>query len=346
VGFPLTDRWLGEGPRFRIIDEASIALIREQVRLEGHALGLSKTVTGAAVNVASELGHNQLAHARGGEMAVRRIGRASVAGLEVIAADRGPGIASPNEALEGAVKTPKSARASKSLGVGLQAVLELSDETDFDIRLGEGTCVWARKFAERPPYPRRQVGVYGRPCPEEDTSGDDGLFLRRDASLLLAIADGLGHGAPAREASEAAMEALVAAAGDPPEHILMRCHSALGSTRGAVMSIVRVAEPGNVATMGCAGNTSVHIYGIGPARRFSGPSFILGARGRAPKPFLEERSLEPSDAVVLFTDGLSTKTDLEGELDLILRKHPVRIAEELVKRFGRSNDDALVLVAR
>jgi anti-sigma regulatory factor (Ser/Thr protein kinase)/serine/threonine protein phosphatase PrpC len=346
VSLLLTDRWLGTGPRLRIIDDASVALVREHVRQEGRALGLSKTVAGAAVNVASELGYNQLAHARGGEIAVRRIRRANVEGLEIIAADRGPGIGSPSEALDGRTRTSEAIRATKSLGVGLQAVLELSDEVDFDIRLGEGTCVWARKFAERPPWARRQVGVYGRPCPEEVTSGDDGLFLRRDEDLLLVIADGLGHGVPAREASEMAMEAVVSAPDGPPDHLLARCHAALGKTRGAVMSIARIAEPGDVAAIGCAGNTSVHIYGIGATRRFSGPSFVLGAPGRTPKTLAEEKSLAASDAMVLFTDGLNTKTDLEGELDLILRKHPIRIAEELVKRFGRGNDDALVLVAR
>jgi anti-sigma regulatory factor (Ser/Thr protein kinase) len=342
----LLDRWLGESPRIRVIDEASVALVREQVRREAQALSLSKAVTGAAVNLASELGHNQLAHARGGEMTIRRIERAGLAGLEVIAGDRGPGIASPTEALEGTSRTVQGAHKRPGLGVGLQAVLELADETDFDVRIGEGTCIWARKFAERSFRRRRQVGIYGRPYPEEETSGDDGVFLRRDDTLLLAIADGLGHGPPAREASQAAIEAVGSSADDPPEEILMRCHQALGRTRGAVMSVVRISEPGEVAAIGCAGNTSVHVYGRSDARRFSGPSFVLGAPGRPPRVSREARTLAVDDVVVLFTDGLTTKTDLTGELDLLLRRHPIRIAEELVRRFGRSNDDALALVAR
>jgi anti-sigma regulatory factor (Ser/Thr protein kinase) len=346
AGTRLMDRWLGESSRIRVVDEASVALVREEVRRQGRALGLPNATTGAAVNVASELGYNQLAHARSGEMTIRRIERERVVGLEVVAADRGPGMASPIKALKGGARTFETARTGASLGVGLQAVLELSDETDFDVRMGEGTCVWARKFATSVPHRRAQIGVYGRPCPEETMSGDDALFLRREDELLLAIADGLGHGTPAREASETAMEAVASSSDDSPDRMLMRCHEALGQTRGAVMSVVCIHERHRVAAVGCAGNTSVHVYGTGAARRFSGASFVLGAPGRAPKILYEEHPLAPHDAVVLFTDGLTTKTDLQGELDLVLREHPIGIAEELVRRFARPNDDALVLVAR
>jgi predicted ATP-dependent Lon-type protease len=47
----------------------------------------------------------------------------------------------------------------------------------------------------------------------------------------------------------------------------------------------------------------------------------------------------------MFSDGLTTRVDLAAELQL-LRRHPVVIAEHLLEHFGRSNDDALVLVAR
>jgi anti-sigma regulatory factor (Ser/Thr protein kinase)/serine/threonine protein phosphatase PrpC len=343
MGTILIARWLGQEARLRVIDESSVAVVREKVRDEGRALGLPDTATAALVNVASELGHNQIAHAGGGEMAIRRIERANIPGLEVIAADCGPGMASPTDALQGVSRSGGGSK--KGLGVGVHAVVELSDETDFDIRIGEGTCVWARKFAQAVPR-RRQIGIYGRACPNEDVSGDDGTFLRGDDSLVLTIADGLGHGALAREAAALATETLASRGADPVDQALLRCHDALRETRGAVMAVAKIREPGNVAVVGCVGNVSVHVYGVGAARRFAGPSFVLGAAGRTPKVFLEEQMLAPSDAVVLFTDGLTTKTDLEGELDLVLREHPIRIAHRLLERFGRENDDALVLVAR
>ena len=48
--------------------------------------------------------------------------------------------------------------------------LPAADEVDIDVRLGEGTCVWARKFAS--PVPKaREVAIFGRPCEGEAVSG-------------------------------------------------------------------------------------------------------------------------------------------------------------------------------
>ncbi len=162
----------------------------------------------------------------------------------------------------------------------------------------------------------------------------------------MAVADGLGHGAPARQASTRAIDVLAQAGGAPLDRALLQCHAALAGTRGAVVSAVRIDEPGGGAEVACVGNVSVHVYGIGASRRFSGPSFVLGAAGRTPRVTLEPMPLGARDVVAVFSDGLSTRTDIEGELDLLLREHPVAIAHQLVERFGRANDDALVLVVR
>src|SRR6185503_17311143 len=97
---------------------------------------------------ASELAHNQLAHAMRGHIALRAVDRAGVPGLEVIAADAGPGIADPARALRG------EPRRAGSLGVGLSAAQRLSHEMDLDVRGGEGTCVRLRRFAA--PVARRE----------------------------------------------------------------------------------------------------------------------------------------------------------------------------------------------
>ncbi len=339
----LIERWLFDDAAIRVIDEASVSVVRQRVRADAHELGLSEQVTGCLVNVASELGHNQLVHAGGGWMLVRPLRRTEVPGLEVVAADSGSGIFDPREAFRGRPATDPG-RPRTSLGTGLAAVHELADETDFDIRIGEGTCVWARKFAE--PLPRRrQVGVYGRACPGETISGDDGAFARIDGGLLVGVADGLGHGPLARDASAPAIESLRQHAHDGPLRILERCHETIQGTRGAVMAAAKLDEPGESVTVASVGNVAVHAYGPETSRRAAGSSFVLGSPGVLRKPLQETFPLGRRDALVLFTDGLSSRTDIEGELD-ILWEHPVVIAQHLVERFSRDNDDALVLVVR
>ena len=338
----LIEEWLGDSERIDVLDEASVSAVREEVRHAGARLGLSNTVVGALVNVASELGHNQLAHARRGSVVVRAIARDGVPGLEIVAADCGEGIADPVTALRGA--PPATSRPGASLGVGLAAVLELADEVDFDIRLHEGTCIWARKFAAAVPR-RREVGIYGRPFPGELVSGDHGAFVREGDSLLVGIADGLGHGPQARAASTPAIDTLRERRNLSVDRVLEECHLNIAGTRGAVMAVARIPEPGETVETSCVGNVSAHLYGLDRSRRIMGPSFVLGSPGRIRKPSREDFSLSARDVVALFSDGLTTRTDLEGDLAL-LREHPIVIAQELVRRFGRDNDDVLVLVAR
>ncbi len=342
----LTMEELEEDEPISILDDASVALVRQRVRARGEACGLDAIATGKLVNIASELSHNQLAHAVRGTVVVREISRAGVPGLEVIAVDEGPGIADPTRALLQGPRVPKTSDGpgKKSLGIGLAAVLELADEVDFDVRMGAGTCVLARKFGDAVPR-RRQLGIYARPYPGERVNGDDACFVRADDALLVGVADGLGHGPSAREAAVGATNTLRAHPELSPLEILERGHAALRATRGAVMAVARVLETTNELETACVGNVSTHVYGPQVARRFIGSSFVLGAAGMVRRVQVDRCDLGVRDALVLFTDGLTTRVDLEGELDL-LREHPIIIAHQLFTRFGREHDDALVLVAR
>ena len=111
------------------------------------------------------------------------------------------------------------------------------------------------------------------------------------------------------------------------------------------MSVARILESADRVETSCAGNVSLHVYGPGGAARSSGPSVVLGMPGPTRKPSREDLPLGARDVLLLFSDGLTTRTSLEGEFD-ILREHPIAIAYELVRRFERDNDDVLVLVAR
>jgi anti-sigma regulatory factor (Ser/Thr protein kinase) len=338
----LIDEWLGQGDRISMLDEASVALVRERVREIGAAQRLPDARAAALVSAASELGHNQLRHARAGEVVVRAIERDGVAGVEVVAADLGDGLLDPSAALKGEPRVPTSAQDRPSLGVGLPAALELADETDFDVRVGSGTCVWARKFAGEFRR-RRQVGIYGRPCPGELISGDHAAFVRSETDLLVALADGLGHGPAAWDAAAPGLSAVRAVSDQALDRILEHAHAALAGTRGAVMALARLPEPGEAVQTASVGNVSVQVYGTQKSWGNAGTSFVLGTPGQMRKPIQVDHAIEPRDVLVLFSDGVTIRVDLEPDL---LFEHPVVIAHQLVQRFGRNNDDALVLVAR
>jgi anti-sigma regulatory factor (Ser/Thr protein kinase) len=328
--------WTGEAESIPVIDEASVALVRERVRQEGARVGLGEVPTAELVNAASELAHNQLAHAEMGVVVVRVAQRGEDRGLEVVAADRGDGIADVARALEGRPSSPAS------LGVGLAAVCELADEVDIDVRIGEGTCVWARKFALDAPR-RACVGVFGRCFPGETWSGDDAAFVRSEGGLLVGVVDGLGHGENARDASIRAARLVAANRDATPEALIAECDRRLAHTRGAVMAAARVDAAGGGLTIAGVGNIGAHIYGSTPSWRFGGSSFVLGTPGGARRVAVESHPLQPRDVLVLFSDGIRSKIDLTGDYDL-LREHPAVIAQRIVERFARDDDDVLVMV--
>src|SRR3989442_1880853 len=84
-------------------------------------------------------------------------------------------------------------------------------------------------------------GVASLALPGEAESGDRHLVKPVGTGVLVAVVDGLGHGAEAAAAAQAAVAALERHATESPVPLVERCHRALQGTRGVVMS---VAVPG------------------------------------------------------------------------------------------------------
>ncbi len=336
--------WMAGADALPTIDEASASAAREAVRAAGAALGLDRILVESVAVAASELVHNHLRHARRGQFAVSPIARGGVPGLEIVAADLGPGIEAPGAALEGA---PLAGPAS--LGVGLAGARRMTHELDLDVRWGEGTCVRARAFAAPVPR-RREVAVLGRALAGEPVSGDHAVFLRdREGELLLAVIDGIGHGPLAQLASAEAAAALFAQLGASATAsavaLLDGCDAALAGTRGAVMAVARLDEETSALEHASAGNVTSRIEGFGRTTTLATRASTLGTRGRKPRPAAESAHLAPGEALIVFTDGLTSRASLMGAPDL-LREHPIVIAEHLMATYARGSDDALVLVAR
>jgi anti-sigma regulatory factor (Ser/Thr protein kinase) len=336
MGALLTPDLTGGEPPIAVVDEAAVSLVRQAVRARGLEIGMEQTRTESLVAAASELGHNQVKHARGGEMLVRTIERAGVRGVEVLAGDAGPGIADPIAALRGQVT------GSGGLGLGLSAAHRLADELDVDVRWGSGTTIAARKFAS--PLPRSEVAVLARACQGEAVIGDDALFVRRGDGLLLAVADGLGHGESAHEASHLAIAALRGSSSTSPRELLEVCQEALARTRGAVIAVVFVADDGSELVHAGVGNIGCHLYCNRSSLRFASASGFVGRPGHRGRIREERAQLGGRHVVLMHSDGLPSRVDLSEEAAL-LREPPLVIAHRLIADHGRPDDDALVLVA-
>jgi anti-sigma regulatory factor (Ser/Thr protein kinase) len=323
-----------------IYDEASVSSARERVRATGSDIGLSKNLVETVALIASELTHNQLAYARQGYLQVKGITRNGVSGLEVRAADLGPGILHPAQALADNIPT------SKSLGAGLSGVGRLADEMEIDNRLSEGTLVIARKF-ETPAFgPNPVFSIMGRPFPNEPISGDDAVWITDESGFTAAVVDGLGHGPEARQASNRAIELLMSTRHLPLSEIAISLDAGLAGTRGCALSVLRFEQ--TPWSMECIslGDVHSHLYHLKNAHFFTATPLILGTgQFRKQSIRVERKTVEPGSVLVMFSDGLKSRTTLKGELD-VLRRPPIAIAEHLLNTESRPDDDALVLVAR
>jgi anti-sigma regulatory factor (Ser/Thr protein kinase) len=317
-------------------DEASVSAVRVAVREEAGRQGLPEAARESLATAASELAHNQLAHARLGVVGARPIVRDGVGGIEVVAADRGPGLADPAQAFLGL------GNSEGSLGIGLAGVRRLCHELDMDVRLGEGTCIWIRAFAE--PVPRApEVGIFGRPVEGESSSGDGAFFARREADVLLAVADGLGHGDAARLGSQRALEGVIENPWDELDAIFVRANDAARGTRGAVFGLARLASKYSVDYL-IVGDIRGEATRIGNVQRFLTTAGYLGSARRA-RHRVHTTAIEADDLVLLCSDGINSRLDLSDER-LLVRQAPVVIAQTVVERYAKAHDDALVAVVR
>ena len=112
------------------------------------------------------------------------------------------------------------------------------------------------------------------------------------------------------------------------------------------MSVVRFSKHDRSIECVSAGDVHAHLYTRKEAHFFPSTPFIVGER-KVPqrKVRLEKATAEPGSVLVVFTDGLKSRTSLKGQLE-VLRRPVIEIAQHLLENDSRPDDDALVLVAR
>jgi negative regulator of sigma-B (phosphoserine phosphatase) len=191
-----------------------------------------------------------------------------------------------------------------------------------------------------------EVGCAGAPIAGERRSGDKAVFAAYAGGALVAVLDGLGHGAAAADASDAAAEVLRAHPDWPPQQLVERCHEALRGTRGVVMTMAWFdLEAGRMDWAG-VGNVEARLFRAaeGVGARHGGPVVLGGVVGfQLPKALRTSTvELSPGDAVAFATDGVAA--DFSAVLDPALS--PQAQAERILREHGKGTDDALAAVVR
>lgn len=186
-----------------------------------------------------------------------------------------------------------------------------------------------------------------RPRPGEQVCGDRSIAVDvGGTAALIGVLDGLGHGAEAAQAALCGVETLRDAHAEPIDVLIQLCHRALAGTRGAAMTLAHIDFHTDTLSWVGIGNVTANLVAKHPggvevrsSARLAGG--IVGYRiPEALTP--QEVSIRPGDLLVIASDGID-----EDHLHNIDFAAPaLTIAEQILRRHGKDNDDALVLAAR
>lgn len=313
--------------------EADVGAARRRFGVLAARAGLDEARAHDAALIASELAANVIRHAQHGGVVMTTL----EGGVSIAAWDRGRGM-NVEACLRDGMSTAGTA------GVGLGAVSRLATSWDAYAPAGQGSVVTATILpraaaAATPVFAAAGVCL---PYPGLEISGDAWAWHTRGDTATAIVADGLGHGDGAADASAAVLAAFRLRPDDAPAAILDRAHTAARATRGAAATVVRVDRAAQTATVAGVGNVAAWIVGAAQKQLVT----QHGTLGHAAPRLREESQPFPAGSLlVMCSDGLKSRIDFAEHAGLASRD-PATIACVLWRDHRRGRDDATAVVLR
>ncbi len=304
-------------------------------------LGFDEEDRGKAALIASELTTNLLKHAGSGTIHIKQFDDNDGTGLELLALDRGPGMASLERCMQDGYST------AGSKGNGLGAIFRIADRFDYYTALGSGTVILARLFATRKISQSLdhnqaiEIGALTVCYPGELECGDVWRVNAKNTTVF--VADGLGHGHNAAIASELAGDIFTNYHDEECKALMERIHRALLPTRGAATAMARVDMQQQLVRYVGIGNIAGTLISDGTAKKMISRNGITGHK--APTIVEFTYPFEHSPLVILHSDGLSSRWDL-AQYPGLIACHPSVIVGVLFRDHRRPNDDATIVAMR
>ena len=321
-------------------DSSQTGNARRQAISLADSLGFDEIPLGQLGIVVTEAARNIETHATEGEIILTPWRHGESAGIDVLALDKGKGIENIAVSMQDGHST------AGTPGNGLGAMARLAGVFQIFSAPGAGTAIFARIFAkanQQASPDAEDLGSICVPIPGETLCGDAWDMHRAPGRTVYIMADGLGHGPIAAEASQEALRAFRANARHSPERILSEVNGALAKTRGAAVSVAEILHEQRILNYAGAGNIVAAIGLHGKTRSLVSMNGTVGhSIGRIqqfPYPW------EKDSMLIMHSDGLGTRWNLESYPGLSSR-HPALLAGVLFRDFSRKRDDATIVVSR
>ena len=329
------------GPVSQVVhirDESDIGLARRSAARVAADAHMSENDAGALALVTTEAANNIARYGRDGLIILRSIGENDEKTVEMIAADKGPGIADLNRAFSDGYST------GGTPGKGLGAIKRMSRHFDMWSIADGGTSLVARFGAkvESSALPS-DIGVVCSSLAGETSCGDAWMVEETPEGTLIALADGLGHGHDAAIAADTAIDLMRRRKRSSLIDILQLTHNALRSTRGAAIQIAVVERGKGTVRSAGVGNISASVITRGAFKGVPSQPGIVGHQ----MPTVREVTLpwERDSVLVMHSDGISAKWKIDSYPGIAMRD-PALLAAVIYRDSARARDDATVVTYR
>jgi serine phosphatase RsbU (regulator of sigma subunit) len=187
------------------------------------------------------------------------------------------------------------------------------------------------------------TGGVSVPQSGETVCGDGWQVSDQPDGVLAVVADGIGHGLQAHEASKAAIASIDVKRRSDLSDRLRTMHDGSRHTRGAAAAIAEILPQQRVLKFAGIGNVAATICQPGAVRHAISHNGTLGHSLHQVREY--SYPWQPDATMVMYSDGLASHWSLDDYPGL-RQRHPTLIAAVLYRDFTRRRDDVTVLVAR
>jgi phosphoserine phosphatase RsbX len=189
---------------------------------------------------------------------------------------------------------------------------------------------------------KMKFGKASRPVHGNKYNGDMYLIKEFNNKVLISVIDGLGHGETAAFASSKCLKCIEEHYDQGLSEIFTYCDIELRKTIGVVMGMLLIDFYPSILSFSGVGNITARVIGSNPVH-FISRDGIVGYN--MPKIKENKHVYTAGDTIIMHSDGISSKV-LLYPVSILLKKDVQEAADEIMKLFGKDEDDATVIVAR
>ncbi|MFC7394890.1 protein phosphatase 2C domain-containing protein [Scopulibacillus cellulosilyticus] len=196
------------------------------------------------------------------------------------------------------------------------------------------------------PFEKFEVSVFQRAKKDKPCCGDSYFVKETDSYLICAVADGLGSGIGAKEASQKAVETIESNHTLPVDLLMNKVNQSLIKHRGAVVTIFKIDYTDKLVSFCGVGNVNFKIYPqIGkPISPLPNRGFLSGQPVRLQ---VQEFNYPDHAMFVIHSDGVTLHAN---QVHSIKKMYHVvaEEAESYLDNYAKlnNNDDLTILIGK